>query len=220
MQARTDTKNCLEANYKISNGKEIYNCTKCMNHYKLEYNKKLNINYCIYDQKYNNKCLVKLCKTCETNNNYFCSNCLDSDYEVNIITGSCVKKMNYIPSITWKDLYKYNMKGEKEINGRIIKGPSFTLRGITCSQISSKHAFLIYQIYSLNNTSEIIKVPTICEIEEEIEETNDDINIVDYNCIGNITINDNYKLINITGDNLKSNIPFNQHNKISSYTFK
>ena len=36
------------------------------------------------------------------------------------------------------------MNGHKEINGRIIKGPSLVLRGITSSEINTKHAFLIY----------------------------------------------------------------------------
>jgi len=66
---------------------------------------------------------------------YFYSDCISSKYEVNNITGSCVKKTNIRPTIIWKNIYKLNMTGQKRINGRIIKGPTFKIRGITCSQI-------------------------------------------------------------------------------------
>jgi len=43
------TENCVEADYKIINGKEIYNCTKCLNEYVLTYKKKGDIFACKYD---------------------------------------------------------------------------------------------------------------------------------------------------------------------------
>ena len=197
--------NCTEAVYKISKGVEIYNCTKCKRENKLYYNKDLDINYCAFDTGSIRKCLVDYCKTCLLNNNYFCSSCITSDFEVNKYTGSCVKKTEIIPAVTWKDIYRLNMNGQKEINGQIIIGPSFNLRGITSSQINTRHAFLIYLTFkikhSLRNLQEIIKIPALCEIKEEVEETLDYVNIVDYECIGNSTIDeDNYKLTEIEED--------------------
>ena len=84
--------NCTEAIYKISKGEEIYNCTKCVRDNKIFYNKDLDINYCAFDTGSIAKCLVSLCKTCILNNNYFCSSCITTDFEVNKYTGSCVKK--------------------------------------------------------------------------------------------------------------------------------
>ena len=215
MEANEDMKYCLEANYSINDGTEKYNCIKCMKGYKLEYNKKLDINSCFYDDI----CLVKYCNICVKGNNYICSKCISLNHEVNNITGSCVKKTEYKPSIIWKDIYGYNIDGQKEINGRIIKGPSFILRGITSSQISQRYAFLIYQIYQLKNSSELLNISTICEIDEEIEETNNDINIIDFICIGNNTIDENYELIQIKGDNLNNISLYNIYKNIYNYTY-
>ena len=99
-----DVENCTEAIYKLSKGKEIYNCTKCSNDNILIYNNQLNIYYCSYNQKEIPKCLVDYCKNCISDNNYFCSICLTSDYEVNKYTGSCVKKTQIVPAVTWKDI--------------------------------------------------------------------------------------------------------------------
>ena len=41
---------------------------------------------------------------------------------------------------------------------------------------------------------DIIKIPAICEVLEEVEETDNDVNMVEYECIGNMT--------NITDENL------------------
>ena len=145
------------------------------------------------------KCLVNGCETCISNNNYFCSKCINSDYEVNKYTGSCVKKTELVPSVTWKDIFRFILNDQKEINGMSISGPSFILSGITSSQINTRHAFLIYLTfivkYDFRNLEEnVIKIPALCEIEKGVEKTDNDINIIDYNCIGNSTIDDNYKL--------------------------
>ena len=145
--------------------------------------------------------MVKYCKTCEENNNYFCSICLPKDYEVNPITGSCNKKMEIAPDITWKDILRLQMNQNKTINGREIYGPSLLLRGLTNSQINTGHVFLIYLIFQLKNTNnnirnleEQIKIPAICEIVDSVDETNDDINIVEYECIGNMSLKEEEKL--------------------------
>ena len=192
--------NCTEATINIIDNINIYNCTQCSDNNTLNYNGDLDINTCIY-YHYEKKCMVKYCKTCEENNNYFCSICLPKDYEVNPITSSCNKKMETAPDITWKDILKLQMNQNKTINGREIYGLSLLLRGLTNSQINTGHAFLIYLIFQLKNTNnnirnleEQIKIPAICEIVDSVDETNDDINIVEYECIGNMSLKEKEKL--------------------------
>ena len=82
------------------------------------------------------------------------------------------------------------MNQHKEINGKEIEGPRLILRGLTNSQINTGHAILIYLIFKLyqprnnRNLEEVIKVPTICEIIDSVNETNNEANIVEYDCIG------------------------------------
>ena len=71
------------------------------------------------------------------------------------------------------------------------------MRGITNSQINSKHAFLIYlslkiktTLRNLENDEDII-LQSICEIKNGVEESTDDINIVEYECFSNNTNNTN-----------------------------
>ena len=116
------------------------------------------------------------------------------------------------------------MNGEKEINGRTIRGPFFILRGITSSEINTKHAFLIYLTfkikYNLRNLQETINIPAICESEDGFEETNNSTNIVDYECIGNETVGDNYELNDIAGNYIKNKLVIKDPEKnISIYSF-
>ena len=134
-------KNCTEATYTISNGQQIYNCTECLKDNNLIYNNQLKIYYCSYNNSSSENCLVDYCKSCLPGNNYFCQNCVTSNYEINQFSGSCVLKMDRIPAITWKDIYRLKLNDKKEINGRIIQGPSLRLKGITDDEINSRHAF-------------------------------------------------------------------------------
>ena len=203
-----ELKNCTEATYEIINGKEIYNCTNCIKNNILTYNKNTGTNFCqfTYDKT---KCSVLYCKICNPNDGYTCDECFP-DYEVNILTGSCVKKTVVVPSVTWKDIYKLKMNAEKVINNKNIYGPSFLIRGITSSQINSRHTFMIYLIFSIRHNirnlegEETIKIPGLCEIINEVEGTNEDVNIVEYFCIGNQSSNidlTNYELEKIEEGN-------------------
>ena len=101
--------------------------------------------------------------------------------------------------------------GQKAINGRIIEGPSFNLIGITSSQISKDYAFITYLSFNINNglrNLEVIKLPAICQIDEGIKENKTNVNIVDFDCIGNTTIDDNSLLVEveINGNKLKDEI--------------
>ena len=212
MKAKKEIENCVEATYKISNGKEIYNCTKCLNGYDLLYNRKLNINYC-------RKCLVDNCQTCANDDPHKCLNCTSPNYILNNYTGLCVFETKNEPVITWKDLYSFILKDSREINGQIINGPSFKLRGITTNQISAGHSFWVHLIFKLRhylrNLEELI-IPAICQIKENVEETNDKINIIDYDCIGNTTVDDNYQLYGIKEDNF-TNVINNPKNNFSNF---
>ena len=176
-------------------------------------NKVTNTYYCLSNNA-TTKCVVLYCKTCNPYDGYICDECLP-DYTKESLTGYCVKKTEVIPAVTWKDIYRLNMNGVKEINNRNIYGPSLNMRGITSSQINSRHAFLIYLTFqikhglrSLQGENGDIRMPAICEIVESVDETDDDVNMVDYECIGNQTIDQdltNYALGNIEeGDNANS----------------
>ena len=196
--------NCTEAVNKTRDGIEKYDCLKCNYNNELVYDKELNISFCQYENKIE-KCMVKYCRTCKNNDNYFCSICTSSNYEVNSLTGSCVNKTDVIPAITWKDIFRLQMNSNKTINGRTIYGPSLILRGITSSQINTRHAFLIYLTFKIKtrnyrNLNEEKRIPTICEVENDVQETDNNTNIVDYECIGNSTEDENledYELYNI-----------------------
>jgi hypothetical protein len=157
---------------------------------------------------YEKNCVAKYCKTCKRDNNYFCESCLPTDYEPNPITGVCVKKTEKIPAIMWKDIFRLKMNQQRTINGRPIYGPTLMLRGLTSSQINTGHAFLIYMIFKIQYTrnnrylEEEKKVPTICEIIDSVDETDDELNIVEYDCIGNLTEDENNELTNYKLNNL------------------
>ena len=192
--------NCTEAILEKSNNDVILlNCTKCDVNSTLTYHVDTNSNICRY-QHYEKKCVVKYCKTCRTDNNYFCESCLPTDYEVNKITGACVKKTEKVPAITWKDMFRLQMNQERNICGRPVYGPSLMLRGLTNSQINTGHAFLIYMTFkiqydrNLRTLEEEKKIPTICEVVDSVDETDNDVNVVQYSCIGNLTKYENEEL--------------------------
>ena len=198
--------NCSEAKYKIKDGEEVFNCTKCTQDHELSYNKLTDTFYCQTSQTLIQKCLVLFCKTCNPYDGYLCNECI-TDYEVNSASGSCVKKTEVVPAVTWKDIYRLNMNDEKVINNKVIKGPSLRMKGITSSQINTGHAFIVYLTFkikvatrNLEDNEDTITMPAICEVVEGVDASTDDINIVEYVCIGNSTTEEdmtNYKLDNI-----------------------
>ena len=185
-------KNCLEATYNAKDGIEKYDCLKCLDGNKKIYDSHADIHYC-QKESTAKKCMVQYCKTCKASNNYFCNECLLSNYEVNSLTGSCVEKSEIVPAITFKDIFRLEMNSNKTINGQTIYGPSLRLRGITSSQINTKHAFLIYLTFKIKSSSnrnlqeEEKKIPAICEAINSVEESSNDVNMIDYECIGNAT---------------------------------
>ena len=94
------------------------------------------------------------------------------------------------------------MNQQRSISGRPIYGPSLMLRGLTNSQINTGHAFLVYMTfkikYNRNNRflEEEKKIPTICQVVDSVDETDDEVNVVEYDCIGNLTEYENEELMN------------------------
>jgi len=215
MVTSNETKNCKEAIYNISNGKEIYNCSKCRNNYVLIYNESLDINYCNFsDSKKNNTkdndtCHVEYCKSCNDSDVNFCLEC-NTNYKVNKFTGACIKIMDEIPSVIWKDIYGYNKTSEKIINRKKYIGPLVKLLGITSNRIYEKYTFEIILIFILKSglrslEDKQINIPAFCENEKGVEVSQNGIDRVIYECIGNAQdkILDNYELSGI--DNGKNN---------------
>ena len=216
---------CLKANTKIKNGKQIFNCTECFEGYALSINKLTNTYYC-QSMNATSKCVVLYCKTCNPHDGYKCDECLP-DYSIDSLTGSCVKTTEVIPAVTWKDIYRLNMNSEKMINNKYIYGPSMRMVGITSSQINTRHAFLIYLTFKIksslryleNENNDNITMPAICEILEAVDATEDDVNMVEYECIGNNSNNEDmakYQLDDIQEGNNENSLKKSNLNDIVS----
>ena len=210
-----ELKDCTEALVNYKNGKKIFTCTKCIKNYVLTLNKFTNTYYCQFNNA-TTKCLVLFCKTCNPYDGYICDECLPY-YAKDSLTGYCVKHTDFIPAIIWKDVYRLVINGIKIINNKYIHGPKFRLRGITSFQINSRHSFLLYLTFQIKNRNRnryleegknSLKIKTICEVVEEVEESLIDINMVEYECICNKTNEENltnYLLDSIEeGNNEKS----------------
>ena len=184
---RDDLEYCSKATYKMEDAKDVYNCTECIKNYALAFNKISKTYYCAATNA-TNKCLVLYCKNCNPNDGYICEECLP-DYKINTASGSCVKKTKVVPAVTWKDIYKLEMNGVKEVNNKVIQGPTLSMTGITSSQINTRHAFIIYLTFKLKTSlryleEKEITMEAICEIKEGVEQTSNDVNLVEYECIG------------------------------------
>ena len=201
--------NCTEAIDKAKDGVQKYDCLKCIEENTLIYNEEADLHYCQY-ANIPNKCMVKYCKTCKKGNNYFCDECLLSNYEVSSLTGDCLEKVESPPAILFKDLFNLDMNTtQHERNGQVFNGPSLSLRGMTSSQINSRHAFLIYLTFkikssllrTLDDEQKEVTLPAICEVKQGVESSSDDANLVDYDCHANNT--DNVDLSKFKLDGIK-----------------
>ena len=187
------------------NGEIRINCTSCQKNY-IEFTHSDSNSIFCRPLDYSETCVVKYCKSCKKYNNFFCESCIYPNHEVNPISGSCIKKIPKVPVITWKDIFRLLLNQKKTLNGRDIYGPTLKLIGLTRNEIPSGHSLLVYLVfnmkYSRRNLEEEKKIPTICEIINNVEEaSSDEINLVEYECIGNLTKyeNDEY---NLSSENL------------------
>ena len=198
---------CLEATIQIKNGKEIFNCIICKNKYAIVISS--DGNYCEESLSLY-RCLVPYCKTCKFHDGNTCEECI-SDYEVNTLTGTCIKKSTEIPSIIWKIIYDMNKKNH---NLKI------KLKGRTKSQINEGHSFLVIftfkkaqRLRNLEGKNDTIKINGLCVTDKDVDKYNNEEQIVDYTCTGNNTNNinlTNYILELIEdGDNQKFLMPSN-----------
>ena len=141
--------NCSEARrIKDEEGNILYNCTKCIDENKFIYKVDLDLKICTYFF-YSKYCMVKNCKTCKYGNNYFCSQCLLDNYEVNPASGSCVKKLSKAPAISWKDMFRLTLNAKTQLNSHDLTGFSIYLRGISGNHFPTGHAFLINLIFDV-----------------------------------------------------------------------
>jgi len=152
------------------------------------------------------KCFVEYCSSCLSDRSYFCSVC-NTNYQVNKASGSCEEIYDIPPAISFVDIFGYSQRRTKIINGRSYTGPSLRLRGLTCSRISSKHAFTIILVFILsgryrNLADNTLRIPAICEALNAASQSSDSLNSVDFDCIGRKEVPDNYKLSKIEGDNI------------------
>jgi len=146
--------NCTQALRKIEDNDVIYTCLNCTEGNELIKYKDKNLEYCQY-YHYEKICMVKNCKTCKRGNNYFCSVCMLENYEVNPVTGACVKKMKKVPMVTWKDAFRLILNQNRTINGQTIYGPLLTMIGITADEISDGHAFLVTLTFKILYTDRL-----------------------------------------------------------------
>ncbi len=101
------------------------------------------------------------------------------------------------------------------------------MKGLTCSQVASKHAFIIRLIFKLKSRLRYLEdntltIPAICETDQSVSESSSNINSINYECIGEKEVSDKYALSEIKNDeynldysNLEKNEQINQEE--SSY---
>ena len=205
------------------------NCTECIEDNILYYHKDTDLNICKY-KYFEKQCVIQYCKTCVPGNNYFCAECLPSNYEVSQLTGGCVRKMEKDPAVYFKDIFRFKMNQYKQIGGRMLHGPFLSLRGLTNSQINTGHAFLVLLSFTLHNRrnlgnrhlQEKESIKTYCQIVESVDESEES-NLVDFDCIGDLgdieeeeekVFEENYELSSIE-ESPESTNNNNENNNIS-----
>ena len=213
--------NCTKAFRKVPNNTNnlsaIYSCQECAEgNILVHYIDLPELEYCKYIH-YEKTCMVKYCKTCRRGNNYFCEECMLEDYEVNPASGACIKKMEKVPMITWKDIFRITLNSNMNINGQEISGLKMIMRGITTDEIVNDHAFLVtvtLKIFSTRRNLRNIeekeekvedeRVKTICVVRNSTDKSNSDLNLVEYECIGNRTEKDYLSQDNVILGELKA----------------
>jgi len=121
-----------------------------------------------------------------------------------------VRITDIVPTVTWKDIYNFDITATKTIDDKEVNAPTLTMRGITSSQINPLHEFIIYLIFRLSGgarnmeENNEIKIETTCRVKNSGVEGSGSINMVDYECTGNNASSvdlTNYKLYDIEEGN-------------------
>ena len=117
-----------------------------------------------------------------------------------------VRITDIVPTVTWKDIYNFDITATNTIDDKEVNAPTLTMRGITSSQINPLHEFIIYLIFRLSGgarnmeENNEIKIETTCRVKNSGVEGSGSINMVDYECTGNNASSvdlTNYKLYDI-----------------------
>ena len=173
--------------------KDDYNCTECEENKELEYD--INTDKMLCKPI---KCFDKNCEVCQYDNKYICQKC-NYGYVFNKLN-ECILKLQIIPNIYFKDIYRFALNGNTRINGEDIFGPIYTIRGITKDNIVEMHSLIIKSILSLQtgsrNLEETKSFTTYCKYTNKIDNTETNLKFVDYECVmdsENQELN-NYKL--------------------------
>jgi hypothetical protein len=111
--------------------------------------------------------------------------------------------------MSFKDSYSLKFNDTTELNKRKLHGISFKIRGISCNQFPTGHAFKIILVFNflynrkLRNIEENdvetkeIKIPTYCQIIDYTDEVKYKVNLIDYYCFANRTGEDEIRESNI-----------------------
>ena len=81
-----------------------------------------------------------------------------------------VRITDIVPTVTWKDIYNFDITATKTIDDKEVNAPTLTMRGITSSQINPLHEFIIYLIFRLSGgarnmeENNEIKIETTCRV--------------------------------------------------------
>ncbi len=173
----------------------VYKCTECKTNYKETFDEITNDLTCSPIE-----CTISFCEECEENNVYSCKKCSEGYINKN---GLCNKKPKIIPTITFKDIFRLSLNKKFNLNGNMVLGLYFTLKGITNDNISDKHSFAISSIFSKKNTlrnlENSLTFKTQCQYSSHIDSQDSDLKFVDYDCFANTgsTSLSNYKLNSI-----------------------
>ena len=217
--------NCKTATVEKVGNKNVYNCEKCTNGNMKYYDKYTDSYICISSLK---TCLIKNCRTCQKDNNYFCSVCALSGYVVGA-GGYCEEKHEKPPLITWKDTFRYQLNQFKLTNDRSVFQSTFSMRGLTYSEIHNNHTFLVAllylyketSIYDRRNLEEKVEIEAICTLKKSSSESPDDVKLVEYDCTSS---DDNevdltkYKLTDIENNNPSDVVKFTNFEEAMSQT--
>ena len=134
-----------------------------------------------------------------------------------------VRITDIVPTVTWKDIYNFDITATKTIDDKEVNAPTLTMRGITSSQINPLHEFIIYLIFRLaggaRNMEENneIKIETTCRVKNSGVEGSGSINMVDYECTGNNASSvdlTNYKIYDIEEGNNEDSLKKSNLNEV------
>ena len=162
------------------------------------------------------------CHFDENLNKFICDVCKKDYYlENNKCKKDCVDNENceegFKISIFWKDLYRLILNSDKENNYEEFEELNkyyeirYNLVGITKSQIKTRHELLITLTFRINYSNNLrnleeekLEVPTECIPLSTKNETNE-FDIIEYECKGNITNENNLTLNDMKLEDIQQN---------------